>query len=158
MQGQSDALELVVAPMTERDGPDWLAMRQKLWPGGSAAEHRAEMRDLAARREFAAFVAREGDAAVGFAEVYVRPFANGCTSRPVPFLEGVWVAPAARGRGIGSALLLTVEAWARDRGFVELGSDAALDNEAAHRVHSAWGFAETERVVCFRKPLTPAGS
>lgn len=157
MQGQ-DALELTLAPMTERDGSDWLAMRRQLWPGGSAAEHRAEMRDLASRREFAAFMAREGAAAVGFAEVYVRPFANGCTSRPVPFLEGIWVSPGARSRGVGSALLLAVEAWSRQRGFTELGSDALLENEAAHRVHASWGFAETERVVYFRKPLAAAGS
>jgi aminoglycoside 6'-N-acetyltransferase I len=158
MQPDVDAVQLVVAPVTERDAADWLAMRRSLWPAGSAVEHAAEMRDLAVRPEFAAFVAREGSAAVGFAEVFIRPFANGCVSRPVPFLEGIWVAPGARGRGVGSALLGAVEAWSRSRGFAEIGSDTDIENEASHRVHAAWGFAETERVVYFRKPLAPAES
>jgi aminoglycoside 6'-N-acetyltransferase I len=153
MQGLSEAMSLIVAPIAERDAPEWLEMRKALWSGASASEHRAEMRDLAAQPEFAGFMAREGVAAVGFAEVFVRPFANGCASRPVPFLEGIWVAPAARGRGVGRALLVAVEAWCRGRGFAELGSDAPLANEASHRAHAAWGFAETERVVYFRKPL-----
>jgi aminoglycoside 6'-N-acetyltransferase I len=43
--------------------------------------------------------------------------------------------------------------WGRERGCSELASDALLDNEASHRFHHAAGFAETERVVYFRKPL-----
>jgi aminoglycoside 6'-N-acetyltransferase I len=158
MQGQSDAMELVVAPMTERDRAAWLAMRQALWPDATASEHADEVRVLMVRPEFAAFVARDGAAeAIGFAQVYVRPFANGCDSRPVPFLEGIWVAPEARGRGVGSALLGAIEEWSRDRGFVELGSDALIGNTASHSVHAAWGFAETERVVYFRKALRAGG-
>jgi len=147
-------MSIVVAAMSARDEADWLSMRQALWPGASAADHRAEMKELTARTEFAAFMARDGaGAALGFAELYVRPFANGCTARPVPFLEGIWVASEARGRGVGRALLVAVENWCRSRGFAELGSDTLIDNTASHRAHSAWGFAETERVVYFRKPL-----
>jgi aminoglycoside 6'-N-acetyltransferase I len=153
MPSLTDVMNVEVAAIAERDGPEWLALRQALWSDHSASEHRAEMRDLAARREFAAFMARDRGKPVGFAEVYVRPFANGCVSRPVPFLEGIWVAPDVRGHGIGRALLIAVEAWCRKQGFGELGSDALIDNEASHQAHAAWGFAETERVVYFRKPL-----
>ena len=41
----------------------------------------------------------------------------------------------------------------RARGFREIGSDALLDNRASHAAHAGWGFAETERVVYFRKVL-----
>ena len=149
----SEAMSLEVTAISERDASEWLEMRQALWGEASASEHRTEMRELAARPEFAGFMARERGKAVGFAEVYVRPFANGCASRPVPFLEGIWVAPDARGRGIGRFLLIAVESWCRSRGFAELGSDALIDDEASQRAHAAWGFAETERVVYFRKPL-----
>jgi aminoglycoside 6'-N-acetyltransferase I len=148
------AMNFAVNAVTSRDESDWLSMRRLLWPNASAEEHRAEIGELRARAEFAAFVARDGaGAALGFAELYVRPFANGCASRPVPFLEGIWVAPPERGRGVGRALLVAVEAWCRAHGHTELGSDAQIDNEGSHRAHSAWGFAETERVVYFRKPL-----
>jgi aminoglycoside 6'-N-acetyltransferase I len=38
-------------------------------------------------------------------------------------------------------------------GCTELASDALLDNQASHAMHEALGFAETERVVYFLKPL-----
>jgi aminoglycoside 6'-N-acetyltransferase I len=147
------SMRFAVNPITRSDESDWLSMRQALWPH-PADEHRQEMRDLASVSGFAGFIARNAaGAAVGFAEVFVRPFANGCTARPVPFLEGIWVAAPERGHGVGRALLLAVEDWCRGHGFSELGSDALIGNEASHRAHSAWGFAETERVVYFRKPL-----
>ena len=56
---------------------------------------------------------------------------------------------------VTAALVSAVADWARSVGCLEFASDAALDNEASHAVHRALGFAETERVVFFRKGLTP---
>jgi aminoglycoside 6'-N-acetyltransferase I len=71
----------------------------------------------------------------------------------VPFLEGLWVDPKFRHRGVGRQLVRAVEAWARRKGFRELGSDAYLSNALSHRAHRAYGFRETERVIYFRKIL-----
>jgi aminoglycoside 6'-N-acetyltransferase I len=151
-------MTLTVAAIGERDVPDWLDLRRLLWPSHDVAAHRNEMRELAANPAFAAFIARDdAGRAIGFAEVYARPFANGCESRPVPFLEGIWVAPPARNSGVGSALLAAVEGWCTRHGFTELGSDALIENTSSHRAHAAWGFAETERVVYFRKALSDTG-
>ena len=40
-----------------------------------------------------------------------------------------------------------------EKGFREIGSDTPLDNRASQDAHRGWGFAETERVVYFRKGL-----
>jgi aminoglycoside 6'-N-acetyltransferase I len=45
------------------------------------------------------------------------------------------------------------EAWARAQGCTEMASDAELDNHASHAAHRRLGYAETERLVCFRKSL-----
>ena len=91
--------------------------------------------------------------AIGFAEVSIRRSANGCDSQPVPFVEGIWVDPQFRLRGIGAQLIAHIEAFVTARGFHELGSDALIDNTASHAAHRGWGFAETERVIYFRKLL-----
>jgi aminoglycoside 6'-N-acetyltransferase I len=44
-------------------------------------------------------------------------------------------------------------AWALGEGLSEIASDSLIDNVAAHAAHRALGFAETERVVYFRRPL-----
>jgi len=40
-------------------------------------------------------------------------------------------------------------------GCAELASDAMLDNTVAQAMHAALDFEETERVVYFRRLLTP---
>jgi aminoglycoside 6'-N-acetyltransferase I len=45
------------------------------------------------------------------------------------------------------------EAWGRDQGCVEFGSDAVADNLLSARAHAALGFTEVVTVRCFRKDL-----
>jgi aminoglycoside 6'-N-acetyltransferase I len=136
--------------------PGWLELRQALWPHCTREEHLSEMSSfLANPQRYAQFVAYSAGQAVGFVEAAVRSdYVNGTSSSPVAFLEGIYVAPEARRKRIASSLVLAVAEWARSVGCLEFASDAALDNEASHAVHRALGFAETERVVFFRKELT----
>ncbi len=102
----------------------------------------------------AVFVADRGDGKLaGFAEIGIRNYAEGCESTPVPFLEGWYVDPDMRRTGLGARLVATVEDWARENGFTELASDTELDNEISLRAHTALGFEEVERQICFRKDL-----
>lgn len=96
----------------------------------------------------------EQDQAVGFADAALRhDYVNGCESSPVVYLEGVYVQPASRRRGLARALIAQVAQWGRELGCRELASDAAIDNLASQRMHERLGFAETERVVFFKKAL-----
>lgn len=135
-------------------------MRARLWPDMAAAGHEAE---LAAQGDGtgtgqAAFVALDDRGVVtGFVEAALRhDYVNGCDTTPVAFVEGVYVAPAARGRGIGRRLVGAVADWGRAAGCTELASDAGLADRNSHAFHRAAGFAETERVVFFRRAIGPA--
>ena len=89
----------------------------------------------------------------GFASVSIRPWADGCESEPVPYIEGGWVAPDLRLGGVGRALFSAVERWAQEQGFTEIGSDSLLENEGSIAAHLALGFLPTERVHMFHKRL-----
>jgi aminoglycoside 6'-N-acetyltransferase I len=137
---------------------DWITLRQALWPDDTAKEHDLETAALLDRAADAiAFLARaDNKAAVGFAEATLRrDNVNGCTSTPVAFLEGVYVNPDWRKRGVARLLCRAVEDWAIRLGCSELASDTDLLNTASQLMHVALGFAETERVVFFRRPLAP---
>jgi aminoglycoside 6'-N-acetyltransferase I len=91
---------------------------------------------------------------IGFLEAAMRfDYVNGCEGSPVAFLEGIYVAPAFRKQGVARALIAAFEDWARGKGVKEMASDAEIDNRVSHAMHQALGFAETERVVYFRKPV-----
>jgi aminoglycoside 6'-N-acetyltransferase I len=131
-------------------------MRHALWPD-EADTHRDEIAQFfAGDRRFlhAVFLAEdERGEVVGFAEVSLRPYAEGCDSSPVAFLEGWYVAPELRRRSVGGALVRAVEDWAREQGCTELGSDTELENEVSTRAHGALGFEEAALLRCFRKAL-----
>lgn len=93
-----------------------------------------------------------GDAC-GFLELRLRPYAEGCESSPVPFIEAWYVSPGARHKGAGRALTQAAENWATLRNFTEIASDTQLDNAQSQAAHSALGYEEVERLVAFRKTL-----
>ena len=72
---------------------------------------------------------------------------------PCGFLEGWYVEPAFRRRGVGRALVAAGEAWLAGLGIAEIGSDAAIVNAASIAAHAALGFCETDRVVQFVKTV-----
>jgi len=143
----------VVRPAERRDLANWAQMRAELWPCSSRQEHLAELEEGSKSTSFRGWVALSDDRCIGFAEAYIRPFANGCDSRPVVFLEGIWVGPDFRRFGVGRALVESVAEWARAQGIYELGSDAELTNTLSQTCHLKWGFEETERVVYYRMKL-----
>jgi aminoglycoside 6'-N-acetyltransferase I len=107
-----------------------------------------------ARSDAAVIVAERTPGGLGgFAEVEARSIAEGWRTSPVAYLEGWYVDPDVRQRGIGTALVRAVEAWARAQGYRELGSDAVLTNLISQQAHGRLGFTEVERVVQYRKEL-----
>ena len=69
------------------------------------------------------------------------------------YLEGWFVVPEARGRGVGRALIAAAEDWGRAHSCREFASDTELDNDVSAAAHHAVGFVEVGLVRCFRKEL-----
>jgi aminoglycoside 6'-N-acetyltransferase I len=130
-------------------------LRHALWPDGSEAEHRQELEQLMSDRgrQGAVLVAEGPSGLLGFAEVSIRAYAEGCHTDRVGYLEGWFVVREARQRGIGRQLVAAAEAWARAQGCVEFASDAEQENEGSAAAHRALGFAEVGLIRCFRKDL-----
>lgn len=145
-----------VRPIELRDRQHWAAMRAALWPDEDADHLAHETLAHFAGKEIGAavFVAEGKNGLAGFLELGLRPYAEGCASAPVPFVEAWYVAAEARFQGVGRALVGAAERWALARGFTELASDTQLDNAASQEAHAALGFEEIERIVCFRKSLS----
>jgi len=136
-------------------------MRGALWPSGAGGEYAREIAELLVEPgETLNLIARDNDGvALGFIEASVRhDYVNGCKTSPVAFLEGIFVRPAARGKGVARAMVAEAEIWARHRGLSEIASDAPVQNSGSQAMHEALGIAETQRVVFFRKSLPLSSS
>ena len=145
-----------VRPVTHADAAAWLAMRQALWPEEGEKYHPKEIArflDGGSTMPLAVLVAEEHEEILGFVELSIRPYAEGCHTDRVGFLEGWYVIPTARRRGVGRTLVVAAEKWARMQGCTEFGSDALADNDLSTAAHHALGFEEVEVIRCFRKDL-----
>jgi len=57
-------------------------------------------------------------------------------------LISMWVAPEARGRGVGDALVAMISRWARERGATELRLAVVAHNANAVRLYLRHGFVD----------------
>jgi aminoglycoside 6'-N-acetyltransferase I len=136
------------------DKPEWFRLRRALWPESSPADLKRELDAMLGSKRAAAFLGvGEKGRLVGLLEASLREYAKGCDSSPVGYIEAWYVAPSARRRGVGRALVEAAERWAMARGAREMASDSLLANAAGQAAHRALGHAEAERLVCFRKDI-----
>lgn len=144
-------------PLELRDRRAWADLRAALWPDADPAELAHETVKHFAGVKVADEVWVAEDVVVsrllGFLELSLRAYAEGCASSPVPYIEGWYVTAEARHLGVGRALVEAAQNWARLRGYTEIASDALLGNDASHSAHRSLGFEEVERIVCYRKSL-----
>ena len=112
----------------------------QLWPSHSREELHATLQD-AISDGGAVLLALEGERPVGFAQCALRR----------DYVEGSFVLPEHRRRGIARRLVDACQSWAQLQGCKEFASDCELDNLESQRFHQACGFAEVNRIVCFLK-------
>lgn len=141
------------------DLPRLLDLCTQLWPdepGEELAGHIGAVLEGRPRSTLplVLFVAEIDAAVVGFVEVGLRSHAQGCDGlRAVGFIEGWFVVPQFRRRGVGRALVARAEQWSREQGAVEIASDTWLDHQLSIDAHQALGYEVVERCTQFRKSL-----
>ena len=147
---------VLIRAVQQADSAVWERMRQAFWPS-PRDEHADEIaRFFNGDRRIAAEVLmaiNNSGQAVGFAELSIRPYAEGCRPGRIAYLEGWFVENSSRRKGIGAALVKAAEDWARGQGCTEFASDTELDNSVSAAAHQALGFEEVNRGICFRKQL-----
>jgi ribosomal protein S18 acetylase RimI-like enzyme len=113
-----------------------------LWQSRSEVEHELSTWQIPATRSL--FVAREHGSVIGVGGVECYPASRMC------LLHGPIVAPGARGRGAGAALLRTALRAARWHGMREIHASIGRDNLRAARILTAEGFEQGETNAVYR--------
>ena len=139
---------------TTEDKPEWLRMRQGLWPDAPVEYLNFDMDDRLVDPDYAVFVAsREDGKLVAFIEAGLRDYGEGCETSPVGYIEAWYVDEHIRGQSVGRQVVRVAEEWAREKGCSEMASDTWLENEASIAAHWKLGYEEADRLVHFVKRL-----
>lgn len=101
---------------------------------------RTFLEERLARDESVVLLAFDGepDRAVGLSQLY--PIFSSVAARPRWLLNDLFVAPTARGRGVGHALLEGARRLATEMGAAGLNLETAPDNDAARSLYESTGW------------------
>lgn len=100
------------------------------------------------REQSVAFLATDGADPMGFTQLFPS-FTSAGMARTF-ILNDLFVAQAARGRGVGTALLRQAAQFARDEGAVRLFLSTAIDNHAAQSLYEREGWERDEAFFTYR--------
>ena len=141
----------MIKPVTFENKNDWAELVISLWPELTANKALQDLADGGHPHEYLYYV--DGQP-VAFMSLSLRhDYVEGTSSSPVGYLEGIYVNPGHRKRGIAGELVRFAKQWAIKQGCTELASDCELDNEASRLFHERIGFLEANRVICFTMDL-----
>lgn len=95
------------------------------------------------RRDVVVLVAERDGVVVGYAYAGIEPLDWMQLRDEAGFIHDVFVDPAARGAGIGAALVEAAARWLADRGMPRVMLWTAARNEPARRLFERLGFRHT---------------
>lgn len=125
-----------------------------LWPGQDYDALEREMHRYQEDSTAELFVCEEDHQIVGFAHVQLRyDYVEGTETKPVGYLEGIYVKEAFRKKRIARKLVEVCQDWSRFMGASEFASDVELHNETSALFHEKLGFIEANRIICYTKKL-----
>jgi aminoglycoside 6'-N-acetyltransferase I len=120
--------EIVIRAVRPSDTAAWVKLRTALWPDG-AEDHPREVAQFFAGmidEPNAAFIVENpAGKPIAILELSIREDVQGLEGKRAGYVEGLYVIPELRHRGIAADLLHTSLNWARENQCVAFASDRA---------------------------------
>lgn len=139
----------------EVDFPSLLKMGEKLWTKIKKNELATHLRNAcnSNNKKVVLALTQEGEA-VGFSIFSIRTdYVEGATSSPTGYLEGIYIESEFRKMGIAKNFIQKGEAWCKEKGCTQLGSDTWLTATESRNFHKKLGFREEDELVHFLKEI-----
>lgn len=126
----------------------------ELWSDSSFDEEINNYKGIINATDQICFLFKYQEEYIAFIHVSERyDYVEGSDSLPVAYVEGIYVQPAFRGKGIARILMESAEQWAKNKGYSQLASDTELSNADSIEFHERVGFHEVGKLVCFIKDI-----
>ena len=138
----------MIKVVKRKNKQEFEALLKNLWQGATLQSCK---KDAKVTKQFMYY---EGSIAVGLLTCSVkREYVAGCTTNKVAYLEGVYVLPEYRRKGIASKLIEHFKAWAKSIGCKEMASDIEVDNDISLQFHKKCGFEVVETIIHMKKDI-----
>jgi aminoglycoside 6'-N-acetyltransferase I len=143
---------VIKASVTNLD--ELMIMATDLWPDYDYAGLKKTFSDLLYSDKFNVLLYMEGSDTIGFIYLGIRTdYVEGSDTSPVGYVEGIYVKPGNRRKGVAFQMLAAGELWLKEKGCTQIGSDIYIDNQVSYDFHTRIGFKEAGRLIAFIKDI-----
>ncbi len=142
--------ELSTRPASEEDAALLARLTVQLGCPSTADQIRRRLSSVRDREGHDVVVAEREGAIVGWIHVFA---SQRLEADAFAEIGGLVVDSSLRGKGVGSALLREVEAWALRRGFRSIRVRSNVIRAEAHEFYRKRGYAQTKQQAVFDKNL-----
>ncbi|HSW03470.1 GNAT family N-acetyltransferase [Aquabacterium sp.] len=129
------------------------AYRQFYGQPADLALARRFIADRFGKQESVLLVAGTGAPIAAFCQLY--PTFCSVEARKILTLYDLFVAPAARQHGLGRALLLAAEQFAKDEGYARMDLTTARTNAPAQALYESLGWQRDEVFFAYNRHIRP---
>lgn len=141
----------MIIPVSKNNEIEWADLNVELWSDNTRESILEEHLKGNREHEFLYYIETQ---AVAFISLSLRyDYVEGTGSSPVGYVEGIYVKPDFRNKGIAKELIEFAKTWSIEKGCSELASDCILSNEDSRAFHNKVGFKEANVIVCFTMDL-----
>ncbi|PWS26147.1 GNAT family N-acetyltransferase [Pedobacter yonginense] len=138
------------------DSEPLLKMGIKLWKDYTEPELKKQLQNVFLSDNQRILLAKNPKGiAVGFSIFSIRQdYVEGAEKTPTGYLEGIYVEPEFRKKGIAKKFLQIGEEWLKVNNCTQIGSDTWLNDKESRKFHKKIGFLEEDELVHFLKKIT----
>ncbi len=148
-------MDIFIEEVNKTNFEEWLMMGLDLWPHYTKSRLSEIFVEVLESEKEKAYVCRTKNEYAAFISVSIRfEYVPGSRSSPVGYVEGLYVKPHLRKKGIAKQLVQKGEEWASSKGCSQIASDVELENEHSYDFHRQIGFEEVQRVICLIKDIS----
>ncbi|WP_201777891.1 aminoglycoside 6'-N-acetyltransferase [Ornithinibacillus contaminans] len=143
-----------IIEVKEEHVEDLTRLTMELWPGHDVVELTNEYKETLKTDNNKFYLYIENGVAVAFMHLSIRvDYVEGSESSPTGYLEGVYVQPDYRRKGISTELFNEGKSWLKENGCKQIGSDMEMDNQDSYPFHMSLGFNEAGRIITFIRDI-----
>ncbi|MFD2043281.1 aminoglycoside 6'-N-acetyltransferase [Ornithinibacillus salinisoli] len=129
-------------------------MAMALWPGHDFTELKEEFSDHINSDKSHVLLWLQEEEPIAFIYLSIRTdYVEGAISSPTGYVEGIYVKPNYRRKGISNKLFNEGKKWMLEKGCKQVGSDIEYDNTVSYDFHTGIGFKESGRLITFIQDL-----
>lgn len=140
--------------LNDKNKSELVQLMLALWPDCDKEEEINNCSQLIHSKKDYCLLAVNIDKYIGFIHISLRTdYVEGTTTSPVAYIEGIYILPAFRKKGLGNEMIKWIENWASINHCKEIASDTEIKNLNSINFHKSVGFEEVNRIVCFSKKI-----